>query len=279
MAVVNYPNLMNTPISGHTRLLGVVADPVKQARTPGMANALLDKRGLFGTFVLVPMHVSSDGFESFIAGIRCIKNFSGAVLSMPHKVVAAHLVDELTDEARLAGAVNVIRRLDDGRLVGTILDGEGFVAGLQSEGHSVRGASVLMAGAGGAASALAFALAKHGVSALYIQNRSPQRASDLARRVASAYPSVKVSTSCDESARFDLAVNATSLGMAQGDELPISLALIERSVLVAECVIAPEMTELLKAASAMGKRIHTGVPMLSAQMNLMLDFMGAKEAP
>lgn len=241
-----------------------------------MANRLLDERGLWGDFVMLPMQVSAEGFPALITGLRALKNFGGAVVSMPHKVVAAHLVDELTPEARLIGAVNVIRRNGDGRLIGTMLDGEGFVVGLAGAGYSVNGAHIPLVGAGGAASAIAFALAKHGCASLRIQNRTPETASALSARVKRAYPQVEISTEVRSNAHYDIAINATSLGMNPNDELPIPKPMIRHCGLVAECVIAPEMTPLLLEASGQGKVIHTGVPMLAAQMNLMLAFMGAE---
>ncbi len=267
---------MQTPITGATRILGVIADPVSQARTPAMANALLQERGLFGSFVLLPMHVCAEGFPAFMAGLRTVQNFSGAVVSMPHKVVTCDLVDELTPEARLAGAVNVVRRNADGTFAGTILDGEGFVSGLARAGHKVHGADILLVGSGGAASAVAFALAKHGCASLCLLNRTQERADILAARVSSAFPRVKVSTQDHATAQYHIGINGTSLGMKAGDPLPLSSSQLGRCDVVAECVVAPEMTKLLLLASNQGKTIHTGLPMLAAQMDLMLSFMGAE---
>jgi shikimate 5-dehydrogenase len=74
-------------------------------------------------------------------------------------------------------------------------------------------------------------------------------------------------------ALLDIGINGTSLGMKAGDELPMGLSTIERCSVIAECVVAPEMTALLKVASNQGKTIHTGIPMLEAQLDLMLSFM------
>jgi shikimate dehydrogenase len=265
---------MPPAVTGHHRILAVVADPVSQARTPGMANALLRSRGLDADWVLIPLHVAADGLAAFIAGIRTVHNFDGVVVSMPHKIAVTALLDELTPAARLAGAVNVVRRSADGRLTGTLLDGEGFVGGLAAHGHTVRGAHVLMAGAGGAAAAIAFALGQHGARSLCILNRSTARAEVLAARVRAACPGLAVTTVPDAATGYDMAINATPLGMRDGDPLPFSNDLIERSALVAECVIAPERTRLLETAAAVGKATHEGVPMLEAQMALMLDFFG-----
>jgi shikimate dehydrogenase len=263
------------PITGATTILALIADPIAQARSPAMTNALLERGGVAGEVVLVPMHVGADGLADCVAALRHMRNFGGAIVSMPHKTRIVDLLDDVTPEARLVGAVNVIQRRADGRLVGTILDGEGFVGGLARAGHRVAGAHCLLAGAGGAASAVAFALAKHGCASLRIVNRTRSKADELAVRVGRAFPAVPVSIDDAASHRIDIAVNGTSLGMQLNDPLPLSESVIARSALVAECVISPEMTRLLQVAQLRGRAIHTGVPMLEAQLELILAFMGA----
>jgi shikimate dehydrogenase len=262
-------------ITGATRILGLIADPVAQARSPAMGNALLERRGRFGEYVLVPMQVSSDGLADCLLALRHLRNFGGAIVSMPHKTAIVELLDELTAEAQLVGAVNVVQRRADGSLLGTVLDGEGFVGGLRNAGHRVAGARCLLAGAGGAASAVAFALAKYGCASICLVNRSRAKAEALADRLRRAFPSVVVSADAASLAHIDIAINATSLGMKPDDALPLTDAVIARSALVAECVIAPEMTRLLETAQRRGCSIHTGVPMLEAQIGMMLAFMGA----
>ncbi len=263
-------------ITGATKILGLIADPVARSRSPAMVNALLERRGTFGAFVLVPMHVGTDGLANCVAALRQVGNFAGAIVSMPHKIAVADLLDELTPEARLVGAVNVICRRPDGRLVGTILDGEGFVGGLTRAGHRVAGARCLLAGAGGAASAVAFALAKHGCASLCIVNRTRSKADELAVRVRRAFPGITVTTDLDQS-RADSTSRSTARRSAckPDDALPFPESVIERSTLVAECVVAPEQTRLLELARRLGRGIHTGVPMLEAQLELILTFMGA----
>ena len=261
-------------VTGRTRLLGLIADPVVQARSPGLGNAILEQRGQGGAFVLVPMQVPDGALVAVVAALRRIGNLDGAIVSMPHKSAIVPLLDELTPDAAMIGAVNVVRRTAEGRLVGTTLDGEGFVAGLRGGGHEVRGAACLLVGAGGAASAIAFALAEHGCASLAIVNRTAARATDLAARVRAAFPGAAVRVGDVPGARYDVAINGTSLGMRPGDALPMSRDVVERSALVAECVLAPEMTELLKLAAASGRAIHTGVPMLEGQMRLILAYLG-----
>ena len=197
---------------------------------------------------------------------------------MPHKESIVPLLDALGPEGQRVGAVNVVRRGDDGRLTGTTLDGEGFVAGLRQAGHRVDGASFLLAGAGGAGAAIAFALARHGSASLTIENRTRARAEFLAMRVRDTYPHADVRVGHRPGATYDVAINATSLGMAPGDPLPLSDAVLDAASLVAECVVTTDTTPLLAAARARGKAVHGGLAMLEAQLELLLDFMGAAPA-
>lgn len=263
-------------ISGETRILALIGDPVSQARTPAMANQFLMQSGDFGRFVLVPMHVAPSDLQDVMKGLRAMQNFAGAVVTMPHKKSMVALVDELTPEARLVGAVNVIRREAQGTLVGTVLDGEGFVGGLAAAGHTVKGKTCVLVGAGGAASAIAFALAKHGCERLFLLNRTSAKAESLAARLRHSFPDLSVSTAMPLSEEVDITINGTSMGMKPGDELPLPEVLIDRSRLVADCVLAPEISPLLDLARKKGKVIHTGVPMLAAQMKRMLTFMGVE---
>src|SRR5262245_9898133 len=221
------------------------------------------------------MHVPAAGLGAAVAGLRAMENFAGAIVSMPHKTAIVALLDELTPESRLAGAVNVIAREENGRLRGHTLDGEGFVGGLRSAGHDVTGRSCLLAGAGGAAAAIAAALAMHGCGPLPITNRTTSKAAALGAGVRQAWPQARVEVGDGADGTYDVVINATSLGMRPGDGLPVAERVIERAGLVAECVVAPEMTPLLRLAQARGRPIHTGMPMLAAQMDLILRFIGA----
>jgi shikimate dehydrogenase len=126
-----------TTITGQTRTLGLIADPVLQARSPALVNTRLADLGLQAHWALLPMQVNTAQLPPFMAALRAWQNFDGAIVSMPHKTAAASLVDVLTPEAQLVQAVNVIKRHPDGRLEGTALDGHGMVAGLQQHGHRI----------------------------------------------------------------------------------------------------------------------------------------------
>ena len=258
-------------ITGLTRLFGIVADPISQVRTPEVLNAWFDAEGVDG--VLVPFHVGPDGLAAAFDAFRQMRNLGGFIVTVPHKTAAVALCDEISDAARAMAAVNTIRREPDGRLVGDMFDGKGFVAGLKAEGHDPAGRSVLLVGAGGAAAAIAYALAQAGVARLGIANRTRSKAEAMAQRVMQGMPDAVVEAAEANARGYDIVVNATSLGMRDDDPLPLDVATLSRSTLVAEIIMKPEMTQLLQVAQAKGCPIHLGRHMLDQQARLMGRFM------
>ena len=263
-------------ITGNTRIFGILADPIHHVKTPQGINHLLRERKIDG--VMVPLHVSADGLELMVQGLRQMHNLAGFVVTVPHKTAMPALCDELTPAAARIGAVNVVRRTPEGRLIGGILDGEGFVAGLRSNGIEPRGRSAYLAGAGGAASAIAFALAQAGVTHLTIANRTPEKAIELVGRIALDFPDLSMNVGTDNPSGHDLVVNGTSLGLRAGDALPFDVARLSSAQTVAEIIMQPAETPLLISARNKGCRIHFGAPMLSCQIELMAAFMGAIKA-
>lgn len=265
---------MNTnaaAITGNTRVFAILADPIHHVKTPQRINALFEAAGFDG--VMVPLHVPPAALATLLQGLRALPNFQGCVVTVPHKTSVLALCDELTPAARMIGAANVIRRTEDGRLIGGMLDGDGFVAGLLSRGFDPASRSAYVAGAGGAASAIAFALAARGVRSLTIGNRSADKARELLDRVAAAFPQVAVQVGGRDTGGAELVVNATSLGMRDDDELPLDVQTLRPEQFVAEIIMQPEETALLAAARARGCTAHPGAPMLASQIALMAEFM------
>ena len=122
-------------------------------------NALFKRHGVDG--VLIPFHVAPDGLAAMVEGLRRMQNFGGFIATVPHKPAILTLCDEITPEAKQIGAVNCVRRDADGRMIGTMLDGIGFVEALRATAPTQK-MRAYVAGAGGAASAIAFALAQRG---------------------------------------------------------------------------------------------------------------------
>jgi len=259
-------------ITGKTRVLGILADPIAHVKAPPGINRIARQRGRDA--VMVPFQISPETLPHFADALRNLRSFDGAIITVPHKGAMASLCDEVSPSARAIGAVNVIRREPDGRLVGDMLDGLGFVAGLRVAGIPIAGRSAYLAGAGGAANAIAFALVEGGVSKLTIANRTRAKAKALRERILGLHPDANVLIGDSDPSGHDLVVNGTSLGMRAEDAAPLDFARLAPGMIVAEVIMQPAMTPLLIAAEAAGCRIHLGKPMLDQQLELMADYFG-----
>ena len=259
-------------ITGTTRLYAIIGDPVAHVRTPMVFNEYFAANGIDA--VCVAIHIDRDELALGWAGLKAIRNLDGFIVTAPHKAESGELCDQLVGDGAHTRVVNTVRRDADGRYSGTLLDGRGFVAGLNAEGHDVRGRSVYLAGAGGAGTALAYALAGSGVAALTIHNRTRSKAEALVAGVSKAYPNCMVQLGTSNASGHDYAVNATSLGLKADDPHSFDLASIDPKTTVAEVVMKPEMTPLLIAAKNRGHAIHYGTHMLTGQLGMMMEFFG-----
>ena len=142
-------------------------------------------------------------------------------------------------------------------------------------GSSCEGKKIFLAGAGGAANAIAFALAESGAEQLTVYNRSAPKVQAMFARLAPLYPQIKLTVGTRDPQGCELVINATSLGMASTDLLPLDADRLTSAQTVAEIIMAPALTPLLAAAQGKGCRIQYGAPMLACQIELMADFMGA----
>ena len=263
-------------ITGRTALCAILADPILHVKTPDAINTLLRERGIDG--VMVPMHVGPAELATVVTGLRGMRNFAGFIATVPHKSSMPALCDDVSDRARAVGAVNVVRRTAEGKLVGDMFDGLGFAEGLRQAGIELTGRSVYLAGAGGAASAIAFALVGTGVSRLTIANRTRARSEALAERLAKQGRAVPIGIGDSDPSGHDIVVNGTSLGLHPDDPLPLDASRLDPRQIVAEIIMNPETTPLMASARARGCRVHPGWPMLACQLGMMADFMGLSGA-
>ncbi|NYT77477.1 shikimate dehydrogenase [Alcaligenaceae bacterium] len=263
-------------ITGETKLFGILADPIHHVKTPQRMNEYFARASYDG--VLVPFHARSDNLASVVNGLKQLENLVGLIVTVPHKTAILGLCDGASDVAKKIGAANIVRREANGRLTAHMLDGEGFVRGLQSCGHEVKGKTAYMAGAGGAANAIAFALVQYGVSSLTIANRTTAKAQDLMQRVLDLYPQARINIGTHNPSDHDIVVNATSLGLNEGDALPMDTSALTPDQLVCEIIMQPKDTALLIAAQERGCRVHYGAPMLASQIELMAEFLGVTAA-
>ena len=262
-----------------------------------MQNAGIAALGLNWRYLAFDVH--PDELSAAIEGARAMK-FIGLNLTVPHKVLAVKLVDELDESARIWGAVNTIRfetRTKRGRWIpvgsarpedvheirsrGFNTDAAAITRSLREDlGIALRGAKVLLIGAGGAGRTAALKMAASGVSQLFIVNRTRQKAATLAREIHKSFPRVKVEMGYPEG-KLDLMLNATSLGLKIGDPLPFDgdQFSLGQAGSVYDMIYRPAESPLLRAARAKGCRIANGIGMLLHQGAAALELWSAKKAP
>jgi shikimate dehydrogenase len=209
-----------------------------------------------------------------LAALAGVTNLRGALVTMPHKVTTLGLVDEATPTARIAGACNALLKRDDGSWLGDQFDGAGFTRGLARKGRRIAGARAFVAGCGGVGSAIAASLAGAGAAAIDLFDTHGTSAEALAERLRAHYPGLAVRTGSPDPAGHDIVVNATPLGMRDGDPLPFDIARVDAGALVGEVVMTAEHTPLLGAALARGLEVQVGSDMLFEMIPAYLEFFG-----
>ena len=257
-----------------TRQVALIGKPLKRRHSQVMHDAAFDACGIDARYVL--REIEPDEVEGAVAAARG-PEWLGLGVTAPYKRVVADLVDEVEDDARLIGAVNNVVRTDDGRLVGFNSDAPGFRAGVElAMGRPLDGAKVVVAGAGGAAHAVAFACLHAGAASVTVGNRTVDAARALVERFASVGEGARASVALEDPAftaalsTADLAVNATTVGMVDpGMTLPVDE--LPGQATVFDLVYVPPETPLLRAARARGLKAANGSEMLIAQAAIAFE--------
>lgn len=259
-------------ITGQTRLFAIIGDPVAPLRSPALFNAAFARLGRDAVFV--SFQVPAGALARAWPGIAEIRNLDGIVITMPHKEAVVPLLDTLGPTARLTRSVNTVRRSASGQLEGDMFDGEGFRDGLERSGHAPRGARILQVGCGAAGTAIACALARAGAAQLTLHDAVPGRADAVASLVAAHFAATRVALGGPDPRGYDIVVNATPLGLREGDPLPLDAALLVPGQVVADVIPNPEVTPLIAAARSIGCRTTTGRDMHEGQARLAAAYLG-----
>lgn len=270
--------------------LGVFGDPVAHSLSPQIQSAALKHHKIdiqYGRFHIRPNELASA--VEFISKL----DFIGINLTLPHKIGAAGLVDELDETAKRTGAVNTIK-IENGKLRGFNTDGRGFSRAIREEfSVDLRDLRILVLGAGGAARAIALECAKESCERLVIANRTLEKADKLADELRDFFAGPRVlgpvarlqSIPLEEAAiRFqighvDLVVNATPLGLDRGGASPIPARLLAPHVMVYDTIYSANRTPLVSAAIEAGARAANGLSMLLHQGALAFEIWFQREAP
>jgi shikimate dehydrogenase len=234
-------------IGAATRLFALLGDPIDHSLSPRMQNAALAAARLDGVYVA--LRCGAADLPGLMAGIA--RAGGGGNITVPHKAIAAAAVEEATDAVRRTAACNTFW-LERGRIRGDNTDVQA-VAGVASRLiGSIAGARVLLIGAGGAGAAALCALLDAGAGQIGVVNRSPTRAEEMIRRLDPGRRKASIaSAAAIPPGRYDLVINATSLGLRPGDALPLDLSGIDiRAAL--DLVYRPGGTEWTRHAAALG---------------------------
>lgn len=259
-------------IRGTTTLIAHIGYPTHAFKAPMIYNPYFEQAGIDA--VVIPMGVKPEDYESALRSIFRFTNIRGALITMPHKVTTCGLVDELSATAQIAGACNAILLRPDGTLLGDMFDGAGFVRGVLRKGVKLEGARALVVGSGGVGCAIAASLAAAGIAEIGLFDVNTESAEGLASRLRTHYTALKVTTGSKDPAGYDVVVNATPMGMNDGDELPMDVSRIAPTTFVGEVVMKKEMTAFLAAAKARGCPVQIGTDMLFEQIPAYLEFFG-----
>jgi shikimate dehydrogenase len=259
-------------INGTTELIAHIGYPTHTFKSPMIYNPYFEHVGV--NAVVVPFGCKPADYPAFLKSVFTLTNIRGALITMPHKVATVGLIDEVTPTVKVAGACNAVKRTEDGRLVGDMFDGAGFVRGVQRKGLNLQGARVLVVGSGGVGCAIAASLAGAGIAAIALYDVNTASAEALGQRLKASYPKIEVSTGSNDPAEMDLVVNATPMGMNEGDPLPMDVSRLQAKTFVGEVVMKTEMTAFLSAAQARGCRVQVGSDMLFEQIPAYLEFFG-----
>ncbi len=259
-------------INGHTEIIAHIGFPTHAFKAPMIYNPWFEKAGV--NAIVVPMGCQATDYPDFLRSVFKLSNLRGALITMPHKVTTVGLLDELLPTAEIAGSCNAVRRAADGRLQGDMFDGEGFVRGVRRKGCVLEGARVLVVGCGGVGSAIAASMAAARVGAISLFDARDESAQGLGQRLTKHYPLLEVSTGSNDPAGFDIVVNATPMGMNEGDPMPMDVSRIAPTSFVGEVVMKTEMTSFLTAVQARGCRFQVGSDMLFEQIPAYLEFFG-----
>lgn len=248
-------------------LAGLIGWPVAQSRSPVIQNFWLERHGIAGRYVLLP--VQGEQLARAMQGLAVL-GFRGCNVTMPHKLSVIPLLDQVDPMARRIGAVNTIAVQEDGTLRGFNNDGNGFVQSVRdaSPGWTTDAGPILVLGAGGAARAVVVALLEHGARDIRIANRTHERAERLAAEIGGTITVLRWEQRSEALADVAMVVNCTDRGMTGKTALEISLTRLSAQAIVGDLIYTPLETEFLAAARARGNLTVNGLGLLLNQARL-----------
>lgn len=266
-------------VNSDTVVYGVFGDPVRHSRSPVMLGRAFLEAGI--NAVYAAFHVAPEKLGDAVRGVRSL-GMGGVNVTIPHKVEVMKYLDELDETARAIGAVNTIVNRN-GALVGYNTDGIGYVRSLKEEtGASVRGARVLMLGAGGAARGVGYALAKEQPSRLIVAARDETKAKRLADELGGAAATEGIGWGRIDHiiGEADIVIHTTPIGMSPNvDAVPVDPARMRPGAVASDLIYNPLVTRWLREAEAAGAKPHGGLGMFIYQGAYAFEYWTGRPAP
>ena len=273
---------MTVELDTRTKLCGVIGNPIDHSLSPAIHNAAFSKAGLNFVYLAFPVEAIGDAMK----GIRALGNSRGFSVTIPHKVAAVPFLDQVDQMAQHIGAINTIV-VENGRLIGYNTDASGSLRALREGGAALLGQRVLILGSGGAARAIAFALAGDaqiaGLTILGVDEGERRRlVQDVRSRTALAVEEGPIQ---DETLRSWIphcrtVIHCTPVGMfPHVDETCVPAAIWRSDLTVMDIVYNPRETRLLKEAKAAGSRTIPGIEMFLNQAILQFELWTNQTAP
>jgi shikimate dehydrogenase len=258
------------PITGATRLYGIVGNPIAQVKSPETFNAMFTAQQM--NAVMLPLQVLPERFDAAMAELKGLGNLDGLLVTVPYKARAVAHADRLGPTASRIQALNALRREADGTWSGDMFDGAGFVHAATSKGYKLQGRRVALFGAGGAGSAIACELAAAGVESLAFIDPQRERADALAKTIRDVFPGCRTEAATSVPLETNMVVNASTVGMRDGDGLPGEIGPLDAESLVGDVIVTPQPTALIRLATERGCAFVSGNEMHRGQGDALLAF-------
>jgi shikimate dehydrogenase len=261
---------MHNILSGETRLIYIVGDPIAQVRSPAAVTELLMARGY--NAVVVPAHVSPDHLTVWLAGVSRAKNVDGIIVAVPHKFACFELCRTASERSNFVGGVSAMRRSLDGSWHGHLLDGEGFLEAMHTHGHSLTNKRVLLVGAGGMGFAVGYALVHAHIAELAIHDIDTKQRDTAVQRLQSLHRT-PVRSGNRNPQGFDIIVDATPALKQTPASVPIDTARLRAGMVVVSIKSPPEITPLIESAQQQDCVTVTGTDIFHSTRELLVDFL------
>jgi shikimate dehydrogenase len=268
-------------ITSRTEKIGILGWPVGHSLSPLMQNAAFESLHL--DYVYVPLPVKAEYLAQAVAGLKAL-GFTGANVTIPHKVAIMPYLDEIDASAQFIGAVNTVV-IKEGKCIGYNTDAQGFIQSLTTKNVMITGKSAVIMGAGGASKAVVCGLIQHGIDHITVGARNLIKVQEFVK----GFPNVTNIEGYDWNESIfknrikdcDILINCTPIGMSANkkEELPIVWDNVNSNTVVCDLIYNPPMTPFLKSAQNHGNKIINGAGMLVEQGALAFELWTGKPGP